>query len=136
MAHSYECHVSFKYSIKIKLHHHVCKYFLMVCLESQRMHHQCMCAPLHSLHRLYLPVLLLSANLCVYHIAYVYTCTPLFGEPPTTPSTHKGSISLYAYNHTNQNKKKSNKMYLGLYTHVSTHPIMACFKGNKAETTN
>jgi len=100
------------------------------------MHHHCMCAPPHSLHRLYRPVLLLSANMCVYHIAYVYTRTPLFGEPPPHPCTHKGSVSLHAYNHTDQNQKKSNKMYLGLYTRVSTHLIMARFKGKEAGTTN
>jgi hypothetical protein len=40
------------------------------------------------LHWLYLPVLLLlllSANLCVYHIAYAHTRTPLFGEPSHHP---------------------------------------------------
>jgi len=46
-----------------------------------------MCTPPHSLHRLYRPVLFLSANLCVYHIAYVYSRTPLFGEPPP-PQAH------------------------------------------------
>jgi len=35
-----------------------------------------------------------------------------------------------------QTKKDSNKMYLGLYTRVSTHLIMACSKGKEAETTN
>ena len=136
MTHSHECHVSSKYSTKIKPHHHVRTYFPMVCLESQRMHHCHMCSPLHSLHRLYRPHLLLSANLCVHHIAYVCSRTLLFGEPPPPPSTHKGSVSLYAYNHADQNKKVSNKMYLGLYTRVSTHLIMTCSKGKKAETTN
>jgi len=70
------------------------------------MHHCYMCLSPNSFHRLYLPVLLLSANTCVYQIAYVYTRTPLLGEPPPLPSTHIGSVSLYAHNHTDQNKKR------------------------------
>ena len=81
MTHSYECYVSSKYGMKIKSHHHVRTYFPMVCLESQRLHHRRTCAPPHSLHQLYLSVLLLSTNLCVYHIAYIYVRTHSHEDP-------------------------------------------------------
>ena len=136
MTHSHECHASSKYSIKIISHHHVHKYFRMVCLERQRMLHHCMCAPPHSLHRLHLPILLLSANVCVYHIAYVYTHTPLLGDPPTSPEVHTKGVSVCMFTIIPTKKKVSNKIYQGLYTRVSTHVIMACFKGKDAETTN
>jgi hypothetical protein len=57
------------YGIKIKSHNYLRECFPMVCLESSRLHHYHMCTPPHTLHRLYLPVLLLSANVYVYHIA-------------------------------------------------------------------
>ena len=81
-----------KYNIKIKLHHHVREYFPMVCSESQRLHHhRHTCAPPHSLHRLYLLVLLMPANVCACKITYMHARTntdPGDNTPP--PSTHKG----------------------------------------------
>ena len=48
------------------------------------------CAPPpHFLHRLYLSLLLLSANLCMYHIVYICTRTHSRDE---TPNTHKMSV--------------------------------------------
>ena len=115
MTHSHECHVSSKYSIKIKAHHHVRKHFPMVCLEGQRMHHHCMCASPHSLHRLYLPVLVLSANLCACHIAYVYSRTPLFGEPP--PQAHTKVVLICMQ--TKQKRLKQN-VAMSLHTCLDT----------------
>jgi len=125
MTHSYECYVSSKYSIKIKSHHHVRKYFPMVYLERQRMHHHYMCAPPHSLHRLYRPVLLLSADLCMYHIAYAYSRTPLFGEHPPPQAHTKEALVCMSTTIQTKTKKNSNKTCLGLYTRVSTHRIVA-----------
>jgi len=131
---SHECHVSSKYSIKNKSHHHVRKYFPILCLENRRMHHHCMRAPPHSLHWLYLPVLLLlllSANLCVYHIAYAHTRTPLFGEPPHHPKHTQREFQFVCLQPYRPKQKNSHKNYLGLYARVSRHLIMACSKGTE-----
>jgi len=87
VTHSYVCHVSAKYGIKIKSHHHLCECFLMVCSESQRMHHVLMCTPPHSLHQLYLPFLLLPAKICGHNIVCMYTRTHLLVPPHTLPHT-------------------------------------------------
>ena len=57
------------------------------------------------LHRLYMPVLLLSAHVCVHHIAYIYLHTH---TRMMTPNTHKMSVNVYAYNswRTTQNQEK------------------------------
>ena len=144
MTHSHVCHAPSKYSIKIKSHHHVRTYIPILCLESQRNHththihthtHRCMWAPPHSLHRLYPLVLLLPANLCVYHIAYVHSPTPVFGEPPP-PQAHAKGVLVCMPTTIQTKTKNSNKMYLGLYTRVSTHLIMACSKGTETEISN
>ena len=57
------------------------------------------------LHWLYPPIILLSANLCVYHIAYIYTPTHSRGDPPLLPKTREESISLYSDKHTDQTKR-------------------------------
>jgi len=74
----------YKYGIKIKSHHHLRECFCMVCSESQRLHHYIKCTPPHTLHRLYLPVLLLFDHLCLCHIAYIYTRTHSHDDPQHT----------------------------------------------------
>jgi len=60
---------------KIKPLHYVRKCFHMVCLESQRLYHRHTCAPPHSLHRLYLPILLPPSNVCACKITCMHTRT-------------------------------------------------------------
>ena len=64
-----------KYGIKIKSHNDLRECFPMVWSESQRLHHYHMGTPPHSLHRLDLPVLLLSTNVCVSYGIYMYMHT-------------------------------------------------------------
>ena len=79
-----------KDGINIKSHNHLRQHndlrecFPMVWSESQRLHHYHMCTPPHTLHRLDLPVLLLSANVCVYHKAYICTRTHSHDDPHHT----------------------------------------------------
>ena len=79
-----------KDGINIKSHNHLRQHndlrecFPMVWSESQRLHHYHMCTPPHTLHRLDLPVLLLSANVCVYHKAYICTRTHSHDDPQHT----------------------------------------------------
>ena len=82
-----------KYNNTIKSHHHVRECFRIVCLESQRLHHRHTCAPPHSLHRLYLPVLPLTANVCACEITSMHTRTNTrLGDNTPSPSTHKGGV--------------------------------------------
>jgi hypothetical protein len=73
-----------KDGINITSHNHLRECFPMVWSESQRLHHYHMCTPPHTLHRLDLPVLLLSANVCVYHKAYICTRTHSHDDPHHT----------------------------------------------------
>ena len=52
-------------------------------------------------------LLLLSANVCVYHIAYVHSPTPMFGEPPP-PQAHAKGV-LVCMPTTIQTKTKNSK---------------------------
>ena len=63
--------------------------------------HIYMCTPPHSLHQRCLPVHLLSANLCVYPIAYIHTRTHSHDEI----NILKMSASVCAYKHTDQKKE-------------------------------
>ena len=82
-----------RYKIKIKPHHHVHECFPMVRSESQKLLHRHMCALPPSLHRLYLPVRLLSANVYVCEITYMHTRTNTrLGDNPRSPNTHKGYV--------------------------------------------
>ena len=107
-----------------KSHHHVRKYFLMVCSESPRMHHRHMCALPHSLHRQTESVCERETHVCVCVRRTLCTGSicPFFSCPPIcvcsilhifmyahtrmkTLNTHKGTVSLYAYKHTDQKKR-------------------------------
>jgi len=77
----------------------------MVCSKSQRLHHLHMFTPPHSLHRLYLPVLLLSTNVCVYHIVYLYTHPHLLRNPPTK-KTHTAGVLVCRLTNTQTTKKR------------------------------
>jgi hypothetical protein len=73
-----------KDGINITSHNHLRECLPMVWSDSQRLHHYHMCTPPHTLHRLDLPVLLLSANVCVYHKAYICTRTHSHDDPHHT----------------------------------------------------
>jgi len=83
-----------KYGINIRPHHHVRECFHMVCSESQRQHHRHTCAPQHSFHRLYFPVFLLPANVCVCEIICMHTRTNTrLGD--STPSRPHSKVVLW-----------------------------------------
>jgi len=88
-------------SIKIEPHRFVRECFRMVCSKSQRLHHHHTCAPPHSLHQLYLPVLLLPTNVCTCEITYVHTRkNTRLGDNTPSPSTHKGGAFERVWTHT------------------------------------
>ena len=62
-----------------------------VLKKPKTLHHCYMCTPPNTFHRLYLPFFLLSANVCVYHIAYTYSRPHSPGNPHPPQNTHKGS---------------------------------------------
>jgi len=86
-------------SIEVKWCHHQCECFSIVCSKSQRMYHPHV-SPLHSLHRLYIPVFLLSANLNGCHIAYIFIYTYTLACPPPPKDTQNARACLYGYKHT------------------------------------
>ena len=137
MTHSHECHVSSKYSIKFNSHHHVRKILPHGVLGKSK--------NASSLYvratALYAPPLSVRSSsvrqfVCVSYCICIYPHTLVRWAPPP-PQTHtKGVLVCMPTTIQTKTKKDSNKMYLGLCTCVSTHLIMACSKGNEAETTN
>ena len=66
-----------------------------------------MCAPPHSLHRLYLPVLLLPANVYVCENTHMHTRTNTrLGDNPRSPNTHKGCVFYVFEQHKDNTKLK------------------------------
>ena len=64
-----------------------------------------MCAPPHSLHHLYLPLLLLPANFYVCEITHMHTRTNTrLGDNPRSPNTHKGCV-CYVFEQTQRQYK-------------------------------
>ena len=127
MTHSYECHVSSKYSIKIKSHYHVRKYFPMVRLESQKMHHNegciiIVCARHRILCTGSICPFFSFPPICVSMILHMYFHVhPCSMSPPPPPAQTKGVLlCIYAYNHTYQKNKLKQNVPRSLHTCLDT----------------
>ena len=75
--------------------------------------------------------------ICVCIILHMYIhAHPCCVSPPPSQAHTKGVLVCMLTTIQTKTNKDSSKMYLSLYTRVSTHLIMACSKGKGTETAN